>query len=370
MGTFRSDRTLVKLGLTAAMFAVLAMGFKGVSAQGGGQAAGAAQGGGRGAAGGGGGQGGGGGRGPAMPGGDPILNGVIDLHSHNGPDSRPRSLDFLDLARYAKAKGMRGLVLKSHLDHTAVQAFVARKEVPGLEVFGTIDLNWTHGGMNPVAVEHFAQVSMPGSPAEGYGRMVMMSSDDSLLQLQVNKSNDPPVYVVKNGQVVPEAKAVIGVIKKHNLSMTTGHNSGAEAILLIKEAIAQGINPVRLSVTHANINPPGLTAGEMKAVGALGSFVEFCGQSQRAFTPEQQKALDTRNDRIADLIRQVGPDHIIMETDLGQGGNEYIPDGIAAFIRAMRARGISAADTDKMTRDNPAKFLGIPAPAPNPTPVP
>ena len=26
----------------------------------------------------------------------------------------------------------------------------------------------------------------------------------------------------------------------------------------------------------------------------------------------------------------------------------------------MRARGISAADTDKMTKENPAKFLGIP----------
>ena len=301
-----------------------------------------------------------------MPGGDPILNGVIDLHSHNGPDSRARSLDFLDLARYAKMKGMRGVVLKSHLDQTAVQAFVARKEVPGFEAFGTIDLNWTHGGMNPVAVEHFAQISMPGMPPEGYGRMVMMASDDTVMQLQANKSSDPPVYVVKNGQVVPEAKAVIGMIKKHNLSMTTGHNSGPEAILVIKEAIAQGINPQRLSVTHANISPPGLSVEDMKTVTGLGAFVEFCGQSQRAFTPEQQKALDTRNDRIAMLIKEIGADHIIMETDLGQGGNEYVPDGIAAFIRAMRARGVSPADTDKMTRDNPAKFLAVPPPPPNP----
>ena len=28
-----------------------------------------------------------------------------------------------------------------------------------VQVFGAIDLNWTQGGMNPVAVEHFAQVS-------------------------------------------------------------------------------------------------------------------------------------------------------------------------------------------------------------------
>jgi uncharacterized protein DUF6282 len=308
------------------------------------------------------GQGRGAGRGAAaaVVSGDPILVGTIDLHAHQGPDSRARSIDFLDAARYAKLRGMRGLVFKSHLDPTAIQAYIARKEVPGFEAWGTIDLNHSVGGMNPAAVEHFVQVSMPGAPPEGYGRVVMMASDDAALQLQVSNSSAPPVYVVRNGAVVPEAKTIIGLIKKYNLSMTTGHNSGQEAILLIKEAIAQGIPPTRLGVTHANINPPGLTVEEMQEVARLGAFVEMCTQSQRAFSPEAQKALDARNDRIADLIKKVGPNNVIIETDLGQGNNEYHPDGLAAFVRAMRARGISAQDTDRMTKENPAKFLGIP----------
>ena len=98
----------------------------------------------------------------------------------------------------------------------------------------------------------------------------------------------------------------------------------------------------------------------MQDVAKLGAFVEMCTQSQRAFTPEAQKALDTRNERIADLIKKVGPNNVIIETDLGQANNEYHPDGIAAFVRNMRARGISAQDTDRMTKENPAKFLGIP----------
>jgi len=53
-----------------------------------------------------------------------------------------------------------------------------------------------------------------------------------------------------------------------------------------------------------------------------------------------------------------------METDLGQGDTEYHADGFAAFVRNMRARGISAADTDIMTKRNPARFLGIPEVAP------
>src|SRR6266545_1923874 len=303
-----------------------------------------------------------GGRGTPAGSFDPILVGVIDVHAHSGPDSRARSIDFLDAARYAKLKGMRGLVLKHHLDSTAGYAYIARKEVPGLEVFGLIDLNQPAGGMNAAAVEHFVQVSMPGAPPEGYGRVVMMASDDTPYQLQVNKSTSPAVVVVRNGEVVPEAKTIIGLIKKYNLTLSTGHHNGAESVIIVREAIRQGIPPQRIGVTHANIDPPGLTIAQIQEVAKMGAFVEICTQSQRALTPEAQKALDARDDRIADIIKQVGPNNIIVKTDLGQANNEYHPDGIVAFVRAMRARGISPADTDIMTKRNPARYLGIPEP--------
>ena len=60
------------------------------------------------------------------------LNGVIDIHVHSDPDSVPRSIDALDLAKLAKARGMRGLVLKNHYESTASLAYIVRKVVPGL----------------------------------------------------------------------------------------------------------------------------------------------------------------------------------------------------------------------------------------------
>src|SRR6266481_3715439 len=81
------------------------------------------------------------------------LNGVIDIHVHSDPDSVPRSIDAIDLARLAKSWGMRALVLKNHYESTASLAYVVRKEVPGIEIFGGIDLNRTVGGVNPAAVE-------------------------------------------------------------------------------------------------------------------------------------------------------------------------------------------------------------------------
>ena len=347
----------MRIGLAAlAVVAVLTLHVDGTSAQ---QGAGA-QGGGAGAAA----QGGrGGGRGAPAGSFDPILVGVIDVPAHSGPDSRARSIDFLDAARYAKLKGMRGLVLKHHRDPTAGYAYIVRKEVPGIEVFGLIDLNQSVGGLNPFALEQFASVTMPGAPPQGYGRVVMLASDDAPYQLQVSKNTTtPPVVVVQNGQVTAPAKAILQMIKKYDYTVSTGHHNGAESVIIVREAIAQGIAPQRIGVTHANIDPPGLTIAQMQEVAKMGAFVEVCTQSQRALTPEAEKALAARDDRIADIIKQVGANNIIVETDLGQANNEYHPDGIVSFVRARWARGISRADTDIMTKRNPARYLGIPEP--------
>src|SRR5689334_25118638 len=101
------------------------------------------------------------------------LDGVIDIHAHSSPDARPRSIDAIDLAKLAKSRGMRGLVLKNHYESTAALAYVVRKEVPGIEIFGGIDLNLTVGGINPAAVERMTM--MKG----GYGRVVWMPTFDA-----------------------------------------------------------------------------------------------------------------------------------------------------------------------------------------------
>src|SRR5258706_13580297 len=89
----------------------------------------------------------------------PLLRGAIDIHVHSDPDDRPRSIDAIDVAKLAHARGMRAIVLKNHYDPTSGLAYVVRKEVPGVEVFGGIDLNLTVGGMNTAAVEHMSRMS-------------------------------------------------------------------------------------------------------------------------------------------------------------------------------------------------------------------
>src|SRR5262249_5682494 len=134
---------------------------------------------------------------PPQPASD-VLRGTIDIHVHSDPDNVPRSVDGLEAARQARARGMRGSGLKNHYDPKARLAYRARQDTPGLEVFGGVDLNLTVGGMNAAAVEHMTQV------AGGWGRLVWMSTFDAENQVRYSKENRPFVSVSRNGELLPE----------------------------------------------------------------------------------------------------------------------------------------------------------------------
>src|SRR6202521_4121244 len=137
------------------------------------------------------------------------LKGVIDIHAHVDPDSMPRSIDAIDLAKLAKQRGMRGLVLKNHYESTAALAYMVRKEVPGIEIFGGIDLNRSVGGINLHAIERMWV--MKG----GAGTGVWMPTFDNENQVKASKQNRPFVAISKNGQLLPEVEEVIRLVAKH-----------------------------------------------------------------------------------------------------------------------------------------------------------
>ena len=276
---------------------------------------------------------------------DPSFAGAIDIHVHSLPDDRPRALDAFDAARQARARGMRAIVLKNHYESTAGLAYLARTLVPGIEVFGGVDLNLTVGGINPAAVEHMTKVT------GGWGRIVWMPTFDAENQVRAAKETRPSVSVSRGGELVPAVRDVIALIAKHNLILATGHSSAAEGLMLLREARRQGVQ--RMVVTHA-VNPPiQMTVPQMQEAAKLGAFIEFVGSSPKAADA------GTRYDRFAEAIRSVGPEFCILSSDLGQMGNPLPVDGFAAFLDAMRMRGFSAQEIDRMAKDNPARLLGL-----------
>lgn len=274
-----------------------------------------------------------------------LLAGTIDIHVHSDPDNVPRSIDGIEVAKLAQAKGMRGIVLKNHYESTAGLAFLARKQTAGVEVFGGIDLNLTVGGMNPVAVEHMTQV------AGGWGRFVWMSTFDAENQVRYSKESRPFVSVARNGELLPETKAVISVVAKHGLVLATGHVSPQEALLLLREGRRQGVQ--QMVVTHALGAPILMDVPQMQEATRLGALIEFVGSTLAGADAA------ARMERFADAIRKVGPQFCILSSDLGQKGNPLPPDGFGEFLAAMRARGVSEQELDRMSKQNPARLLGL-----------
>lgn len=274
------------------------------------------------------------------------LLGSIDIHVHNLPDDRPRSIDAIDVAKLASTRGMRAIVLKNHYESTAGIVYLVRRAVPGIEVFGGIDLNLTVGGINPAAVEHMTRVT------GGWGRIVWMPTFDAENQVRYSKENRPFVSVSRDGELLPGVKQVIALIAKHGLVLATGHSSPVEGLMLLREGRRQGVQ--QMVVTHA-MNPPVLMdVSEMQEAAKLGAFIEFVGGSLN------EAGAPARIDRFADAIRRIGPESCILSSDLGQAGNALPPDGFGAFLVALRGKGFTEQEVDRMSKQNPARLLGLP----------
>jgi hypothetical protein len=273
------------------------------------------------------------------------LSGVIDIHCHCGPDSLPRAVDAVDLARLARDRDMQAIVVKNHFEPTASMAFLAAKAVPEVKVFGGVTLNLSVGGMNPHAVEHMARV------AGGLGRFVWMGSFDTEAQVRYSKQTRPCVPVRRNGEFLPEVKQVLEAIARHGLVLETGHLTSQEVLLLIREAQVHGVK--KIVVTHAMIAPIHMQTEQMQEAAAAGAWIEF------VYNGLVGPFKDFEFADYARAIRAVGAEKCVLSSDLGQPVNPSHPEGLAAFFDGLELEGISPAEIDTMSKTNPARILGL-----------
>ncbi len=274
------------------------------------------------------------------------LAGVIDFHAHSDPDSVPRSIDALDLARLAKSQGMRGLVLKNHFEPTASLAYVVRKEVPGIEAFGGIALDLPVGGLNPEAIEKMASVK------GGWGRVVWLPTVDSENDVRRSKENRPFVSVVRDGKITPEVVKVLTVIARRDLVLETGHSSAQESLVIIREARQRGIK--RIVVTHAMSPGEDMTVPQMQEAAKMGAYLELVANGLFMNPPREPDIHE-----IAAAIKAVGPEHCILASDLGRADLPLHPEGLKRFFDGLLKQGLKQSEIDVMAKVNPAKLLGL-----------
>jgi Family of unknown function (DUF6282) len=271
------------------------------------------------------------------------LEGMLDVHVHSDPDSMARSISAIDTAREARDAGMRALVFKNHYTETVSTAYLVSQVVPDIALYGGIALNRSVGGLNPAAIDNMARIS------GGQGRIVWMPTYDSEYY-HINVSPNPLyVPISSNGQLLPEVAPVLEMIKQHDLALATGHSSPEESILLIKAAKAAGID--RIVVTHATMRLIGMSLALQQEAASLGAKLEF----SFGFALRSDNALR----EFVDQIRAIGPEHVILSSDLGQPGNLSHTAGLRRFLDLARAAGLDDNALDVMLKENPAWLLGL-----------
>ena len=286
---------------------------------------------------------------------DAALVGALDTHAHMAPDSpepQVRGIDVLEYAQKAKARGMRGFVIKQQYDQSAQLAYIARKIVPGLEVFGGIVMSRTVGGMNAEAVEHMAKVT------GGWGRIVWMPTLNAEGNT-VGGANPPFVSVTRNGQLLPETRAVLEVIARTKtvdsngeLVLATGHMPAAEGLIVLRAAKEIGVR--HMVVTHGAIAWP---VAALREAVMLGAFVE--ARAGFDLLAEPRPNADPRKTTI-DVIREIGVENVVIASDLGQRTNPVHPDGLATAAKWLRSQGFTDQQLNRMFKENPARLMGLP----------
>ena len=282
--------------------------------------------------------------------------GVIDMHVHSHPDVFGRNMDDIDVAQLAKARGMRGILLKNHVAETASRAALVMKVVPGIEVWGGVVLNKAVGGINPDAVEWMHRTY------GGRGKVVWLPTFESDKHVKtLSKPDARGLVVAPGGQVTPEMEAILKIVARENLLLATGHVHPEEIIAVVRRGRELGVK--NILVTHGLTNVPGLTMAQAKQVVDMGAVIEVCFLQFRA-GPNAPLAFLTHwtqvnAKHVAQAVKTLGAQGLVISSDLGQSGNMTHPDGIEVAIGEMKKEGISDADIDIMMRKNPARLLGL-----------
>ncbi|MFI5067005.1 MAG: DUF6282 family protein [Streptosporangiales bacterium] len=294
-----------------------------------------------------------------------LVRGAYDLHVHVEPDVMRRRVTDLELARRCAELGLAGFALKSHYVPTGERAAVLNQALGGaVRVLGTLTLNASVGGMNPLAVEIAARggsriVWLPTLDAANHRAWHADPPPGAPPPMWRALHRDPhaqgitvdPVPVLDAaGRPLPATAEVLRLAARHQLVVATGHLSAREARAVAEAALQAGVRHV--IITHPEFPQQDMTLADQRALARQGAFLERCFTTP--FTGKYDWAQMVAN------IRATGPEHTIITTDLGQPANPPVEDGLPLMADALRAAGFTDEEIATMIVSNSRLLAGTP----------
>ena len=282
-----------------------------------------------------------------------LLQDAYDLHIHCSPDVIPRAQDGLALARDARQAGMAGMLLKDHTAPTVGRVQVLNQLADGPRFLSALVLNPPVGGLNPFAVEAALHegVDVVYLPTYAARHQIAVLGPHAFAPAYPRPTGDWPGITVLDdgGALKAEVLEILDLIAQHDAILATGHLSPCEVLAVLAEAQRRGVR--RLLVTHASSKTPGMSVAQQREAVGCGARIEHClmGLLQGG---------DALVDQMRDQIRRVGPEHVILSSDLGQANNGPVVAGFAQLLDRMRHAGLGESEIRRMIVENPGELVG------------
>ena len=287
---------------------------------------------------------------------DYILDAGVDIHTHAGPDFYPRSVDQFELAENSKNERMAAVVFKNHFCPTYFAAEEVAQRIPDIKVFGGLVLNNYVGGLNvyavDLAVKAGAKIIWMPTLSEA-NHLAYYGANDFIMQTHrvPLRSQGPGLTICEDDRLKPEVYEILEVIAASEAILATGHVSSREALVLVREASAMGVE--RILVNHPDDRVSAIPQDDQLEMIRHGAILE------QALITTMPGWGDLTIKGIVARIRTLGAEHCVLVTDFGQSHHEIPTEGLKRFIRELLASGISPEEIHVMLCTNPCRLLGL-----------
>ena len=287
-----------------------------------------------------------------------LLQGAVDIHIHHGPDLYPRIQDAFELAQDAKAAGMRGVCLKTHNFPTAPMALLARKHVPGIDIFGSITCNLEVGGVNPSAVEaaikyEARQIWLPTIDSTNHALVTgSVGQHGRGLTIKGGLSDyarkKPRLFLLDDeGNLAPALHEIFSMVADADIILNLGHISFKEMTAIVPAAQRAGVK--RIICDHPFFSC--LSLGQQSELADQGVWINFTAGE---LLPRWWRV------SVADFaaaIRNVGVPRAVISSDCGQLHNPPMVEALRITCQLLLEEDFTADEIKRLLHHNPADLL-------------
>jgi hypothetical protein len=315
-----------------------------------------------------------------------LLKGAILSHVHAGPvlKSNPSYPDPFQVAEEARESEIRAVVYYDVFGISSGTAFLVKRRVEGIGVFGGIILSSCQGGLNPRAVKT-ALYYGDGAKFVSFGAhcTYFLASRESryidgklipfkdLYPKFAEEELSRAIRIPLDDPVPPEIDEILQLVADHpHVYLNTGHVSGDEVMRILDLAERYGIKKVLI----AHPARRQLTIEQQKEAGQRGAFLEGALADwlypnvprthyyvEREYMDESSMMPGNRASAVQWIneIRAVGPEYFVLCTDYGIRAASSATQGMRTLITTLLDMEFSPDEIQTMISRNPARMLDL-----------